>query len=141
MKSSAFVLLLSLLANLSFASFSKDSLTVNSSYENMDTAHRESLKISLVGDWTKISQDDLDWGFSSLSLFADGKFKGITPEGQAVCGHWEVSNDGEFIAIHNICEKTGEKTGTMLAQVEMADGHTMTLKTLGAQAGKQTFIQ
>ncbi len=138
MKSSAFVILLSLLANLSFASLSSpDTLAVRAIYEKNDSA----LKVSLVGDWIKISQDELDWGFVSLSLFADGKFKGITPEGKSVCGQWEISSDGAFIAIHKICEKTGEKTGTVLAQIEMADGHTMTLKTLGVQAGKQTFIQ
>lgn len=141
MKISALILSLSLLANLSFASLSGDSFTVQATTYKKDTVNRESLKISLVGEWTKISQDDLDWGFSSLSLFADGKFKGTNHAGQQVCGNWEVSADGEFIAIHKICEKTGEKTGTVLAQIEMADGHTMTLKTLGVQAGKQTFIQ
>lgn len=133
MKSSAFVILLSLLAHLSFASLS----LVDTLYVRTDSA----LKVSLVGDWTKISQDDLEWGFTSLSLFADGNFKGVTPEGKTVCGQWEISSDGAFIAIHKICEKTGEKTGTVLAQIEMADGHTMTLRTMGAQAGKQTFIQ
>lgn len=133
MKSSAFVILLSLLANLSFASLSSiDSLVVRT-----DSARR----VGLVGDWTKISQDDLAWGFTSLSLFSDGKFKATTSEGKPVCGQWEISSDGEFIAIHSICEKTGEKTGTVLAQIEMADGHTMTLRTMGAQASKQTFIQ
>ena len=141
MKISAFVILLSLLTNLSFARLSGGSLAVQANYENIDTAHRESLKISLVGEWTKISQDELGWGFSSLSLFADGKFKGTTPEGKQVCGNWEVSADSEFIAVHKISEKTGEKTGTLLAQIEMADSHTMTLKTFGVQAGKQTFIQ
>lgn len=83
----------------------------------------------------------MDGGFTSLSIFADGKFKGTTSDGKSVCGQWEISSDGEFIAIHKICEKTGEKTGTVLAKIEMADGHTMTLNTLGVQAGKQTFIQ
>ena len=118
MKISAFVLLLSLLANLSFASFSADTLAVRANYENMDTASRESLKINLVGDWTKISQDELAWGFSSLSLFANGKFKGTATDGQRVCGNWELSSDGVLIAIHKICEETGKKKETVLAQIE-----------------------
>lgn len=141
MKSSAFVLMLSLLANLSFATFSVDTLTVQTNKSYMDTASRESLKVTLVGDWTKISQDELDWGFSSLSLFADGKFKGTATDGLEVSGSWEVSSDGQIIAIHKLSEKTGEKLETVLAQIETADGHTLTLRSFGVKEGKQTFIQ
>jgi hypothetical protein len=141
MKISAFVLILSFLANLSFANLSGVALGIQTNFDHMDTADQDGLKVVLVGDWTKISHDELNWGFSSLSLFADGKFKGTTPEGRKVCGSWEITKDGEFIAIHQVCEKTGEKTGTVLAHIEMADGHTLTLSAPGVQAGKQTFIQ
>ena len=141
MKIPAFVLLLSLLANLSFASFSDDTLTLQSSIENMDTVCRDGSRVCLVGEWTNIGQSQLSAGFSSLSLFANGKFEITDSDGQQVCGNWELSADGLFMALHKICEETGEKTGTVIAQIELADGHMLTLGMPSGQGGKQTFIQ
>ncbi|GEM_PF-2977228 len=141
MRISSFVLLLSLLANLSFARLSGDSLTTQANFENMDTVSRDGLNISLVGDWTKIGQDQGPQSFASLSIFADGKFKGVTGDGQRVSGDWELSSDGQFIALHKISEETGKRLETVLAQIELADGHTLTLKSTNVQAKSQTFIQ
>ena len=93
------------------------------------------------GEWTNIGQSQLSTGFSSLCLFANGKFKGTDSDGQRVCGSWELSADGQFMALHKICEETGEKTGTVVAQIELVDGHILTLGLPSDQGGKQTFIQ
>jgi hypothetical protein len=140
MKISAFVLLLSMLAHLSFANFSESHLHSLENCGGKDTVSRESLAMSLVGDWTKIGQDEIGEGFTDLSIFADGKFKAHTADGKRVCGTWEISNDGEFLAIHKRCEKTGENTGTLLVQIELTDGHLLTLKQPGTTNHKQTFI-
>lgn len=141
MKISAFVLVLSMLANLSFASFNGEPTVGQANLE--DTVNRESLKLSLVGEWTKVSQDEYQQGFSDLCLFADGKFKGHTADGKRVCGKWEISSDGIHLAFHKTCEKTGDNIGTMLVEIEMVDGHMLTLKSIGAggDVQSQTFIQ
>ena len=141
MKISAFVLLLSLLSNLSFASLSEDTLTMWASTENLDTVSRDALQTNLLGDWMNIGQNKLENGFASLNLLANGKFEGSTSEGKRVCGFWELSADGLSLAFHKVCEKTGELTGTVLAQIELMDGHMLTLKMPNELGGQQTFIQ
>lgn len=141
MKISAFVLMLSMLANLSFASFTENSWSIQTAYENVDTVSRDGLTANLIGEWTNIGLSKKDSGFASLSLLANGKFSGTAPNGQRICGQWEVSKDGLSLVMHKICEETGEKTGTVVAQIELVDGHMLTLEMPGVQGGKQTFIQ
>lgn len=132
--------MLSMLANLSFANFSSLSPDSFECGNGKDSVRRESLALSLVGDWTKIGQDETEGGFADLSIFADGKFKAHTTDGKRICGTWEISKDGEFLAMHKRCEKTGEATGTLLVHIELVDGHLLTLTQPGEMSRKQTFI-
>ena len=141
MKISAFVLFLSLLSNLSFASFSEDTLAMRAFTENLDTVSRDALQANLLGDWMNIGQNKLENGFVSLHLLASGKFEGTTSDDKRVCGFWELSTDGVSLEFHKVCEKTGKVTGTVLAQIELMDGHMLTLKLPDELGGHQTFIQ
>ncbi len=133
--------MLSMLANLSFASFTENNWSIQTAYENVDTVSRDGLTANLIGEWTNIGLSKKDSGFASLSLLANGKFSGTAPNGQRVCGQWEVSKDSLSLVLHKICEETGIKTETVVAQITLVDGHMLTLELPGVQGGKQTFIQ
>jgi hypothetical protein len=140
MKTSAFVLLLSLLANLSFTSLSGMTAKTQAYFEYMDTVSRDGLTTSLFGDWTNIGQDKPGSGMASLSLHANGKFNGMTAEGKKICGNWEVSTDTLSLVLHKVCEKTGKKE-TVIAKAKLMDGHLLTLEMPADSGGKQMFIQ
>lgn len=141
MKIAAFVLLLSMLANLSFANFSGDSLSVGAAYERMDTAGKSGLAVGLLGDWVNLAETAAENGLGSLSILSNGKFIGTIANGKRVCGTWEVSADKLSLVLHKICETTGEATGTIVAQIALVDGHILTLELPEELGGKQTFIQ
>lgn len=141
MKIAAFVLFLSLLANLSFANLTTNNSTVHSNGCMVDTINRDGLIVSLQGEWTNIGQTSHATGFSSISLLADGKFVGKSLDGKKICGHWEVSKDGLSLVLHKTCEKTGKTDETTIAQMELVDGHLLTLTLPDEQGGKQTFVQ
>ena len=141
MKPSAFILLLSLLANLSFANLSGSAATYQPCSEHKDTVCRDGLTINLLGDWNNIGLTQNATGFASLSIHASGKFEGTDAAGKRVCGRWDVTNDGLSLVLQKICEETGVKTETVIAQIELVDGHMLTLDMPTEQGGKQLFIQ
>jgi hypothetical protein len=141
MKIAVFVLLLSMLANLSFANFSGDTLSVGAAYERMDTADRNGLAIGLLGDWVNLTETAAGNGLGSLSILSNGKFIGTIANGQRICGTWEISTDTLSLVLHKICETTGQTTGTIEAQLALVDGHILTLELPKDLGGKQTFIQ
>jgi hypothetical protein len=142
MKTSAFVLLLSLLANLSFAGLSGDTIPVISNYDTLNSVCRDGgLKICLVGDWTNISQEQQTNSFASLTIYGSGKFEGTDAKGKRICGRYEVSNESLSLLLHKICEKTGADQGTLIGHIELLDGHMLSLEMPEEMGGKQLFIQ
>jgi hypothetical protein len=141
MKTSAFVLLLSLLANLSFAGLSGDTIPVISNNDTLDNVCRDGLKICLVGDWMNISQEQQTNSFASLTIHGSGKFEGTDANGKRICGRYEVSNESLSLVLHKICEKTGVDQGTLVGHIELLDGHMLSLEMPEEMGGKQLFIQ
>ena len=141
MKTSSFILLLSLLANLSFANLSGKAATYSSCIERLDTVGRDGLSVNLLGDWNNIEGSQGALGFASLSIYASGKFEGINVEGKKVCGDWELTKDNISLVLHKVCDKTGKKLETVIAKIEVVDGHMLTMHLPSEQGGKQLFIQ
>ena len=122
MKIPAIVIMLSLLANLSFARFSEAKPATWAVTENLDTANRDRILTNLHGNWTNLNEARAENGFSSLSLLASGKFEGTTADNKRVCGFWELSADSTTLKFHKTCEETGRITETVLAQIKLMDG-------------------
>ncbi len=141
MKTSAFILLLSLVTNLSFAGLTNDTIPVGKIYEQLDNACRDGLNICLIGDWTNIGDTSESNGFASLSMYGSGKFEGTDAKVKRICGTYEISKDELTLVFHKICEKTGVDLGTMIAKIELVDGHMLSLNLPEELGGKQLFIQ
>jgi hypothetical protein len=141
MRTSAFILLLSLVANLSFGSLTSDSIPVGKISEQFNSCSRDGLNICLVGDWMNIGEAPQVNGFASLSMYGSGKFEGLDANGKRVCGTYEISRDNLTLVFHKICEKTGVDLGTLITKIEMVDGHMLSLNLPEEMGGKQVFIQ
>jgi hypothetical protein len=141
MKIAAFVLLLSLVANLSFANLTDSMTSFRQGHERLDTVSRDGLSINLLGDWNNIGESQDQLAFSTLSIYANGKFSGTDATGKKVCGNWEISNDSMTLVLHKICEKSGLNTETVIAKIELLDGHMLALDLPTEKGGKQLFIQ
>ena len=141
MKTFAFVLMLSLLANLSFAGLTSDTIPSNYSFEKLDSACRDGLNICLIGNWMNIGQGQQENGFASLSMYGSGRFEGTDHKGKRICGRYEIVKDELTLVLHEICEKTGKDLGTFLAKIELIDGHMLSMAMPEEMGGKQLFIQ
>lgn len=141
MKTSAFILLLSLFANLSFGRLASDTIPVGKIYEQFNNSCRDGLNICLIGDWMNIGEVPHVNGFASLSMYGSGKFEGLDANGKRVCGTYEISKDNLTLVFHKICIKTGVDLGTLTAKIELVDGHMLSLNLPDEIGGKQFFIQ
>ncbi|MCC6723919.1 MAG: hypothetical protein IT258_05375 [Saprospiraceae bacterium] len=141
MRTSAIVLLLSLFANLSFARFSNDTIPDGQVYLTASTACEGGSNLCLVGDWMNISETTNGNGFASITIYGNGKFDGADSKGKRICGRYEISKDNLYLVFHKTCEKTGVDLGDFVAQIELLDGHMLSLNLPEDMGGKQLFIQ